>query len=307
MKLSSSSLSVFRECPRKWQYTYVYRRVRTTDSPALSLGRAVHKAIEHLLNSGRDSMLSYLHDVSADIDEQQAAIVAAMLVHYRAPDLEILGVEQDFEIPVVDQDGATMNGYTLQGRIDAVARDLDGCIWVVEHKTTTQEIQGYGPYWRKLSVDHQIAFYCLAIGAVGCVYDVLKKPTLRIKQGETEPEFERRYAELVAKSKSGRSSARRKMPETIDEYLARCVEQLSSRYEYYAQRMIYKTADDLREAQRDLWQQVSMLDFCLTRGMFPRNSGSCQGVYGYCEYLDVCTGCASLDDDEIFRGREYVE
>jgi len=50
--------------------------------------------------------------------------------------------------------------------------------YVVEHKTTTEDISAGAGYWRRLTIDMQVSNYLIATGAVGCIYDVLRKPKL---------------------------------------------------------------------------------------------------------------------------------
>jgi len=53
---------------------------------------------------------------------------------------------------------------------------------------------------------------------IGIIYNVLVKARLQQSAGETEAEYEARRAELIAKSKTGKSSAQRKLPESDEAF-----------------------------------------------------------------------------------------
>ena len=80
-------------------------------------------------------------------------------------------------------------------------------------------------YLDRLWTDFQITLYAhyveqaLGIRISGVLYNILVKARLQQSAGETEAEFDARRAELIAKSKSGKSSAQRRMPETDEEFL----------------------------------------------------------------------------------------
>lgn len=78
-------------------------------------------------------------------------------------------------------------------------------------------------YLDKLWTDTQIALYCyylreLGYPIVGVIYNVLLKSRLKQSKGETQEEYEARHAELAAKNKSGKSTAKRQLPETNEEF-----------------------------------------------------------------------------------------
>ena len=41
-------------------------------------------------------------------------------------------------------------------------------------------------------------------------------------------------------------------------------------------------------------------------GSFPRNPGACEKWGRFCEYFDVCSGTASIDDNSRFRTAEHA-
>lgn len=204
MRLTNSCLSVFRECPRKYYYAYIRLMVPIIVSPALSIGRVIHQALEAWWLHGLNEVAVALNKITADITEADCAKIAAMLSYYAPPKQQYVvdAIEQVFNVPIINPaTGRHMRGYTLGGKVDGlIRRRTDDKLYLLEHKTTSEDIIGFGPFWQRLSIDHQISYYMAATGAEGCMYDVLKKPTLTYKQVESEAAFEARRAELIATS-----------------------------------------------------------------------------------------------------------
>ena len=300
--LTSSSLSRFRQCPRRYVYEYEDKRVPLAESDALAFGKAWHLAMEAWWNDARirpeyDNAAhtviaaEVLKEVAEQIRPDHAAMIAAMLSRY-SPDasrFDVLSVEESFEAPIENPDPARRNfyNYRLAGKVDVKLRDRKtGDIWISDHKTTTQEILGFGTYWQTLQIDGQMSNYCLAFGARGFIYDVARKPGIR----------------LCGKDEKAATAAGI-TPEAA--YQDRCAEQIGgSPEEFFQWREHTKTSDDLQDAKRDLWQQVEMFRSCDNSGRFPRNPDACVTKYGTCPYIDVCTGRANLDDDSCFRTKE---
>lgn len=253
--------------------------MRTSDAKAISVGKTMHGALEVYwkTDGSLEAAVAWLQSNAAKLEEPDACRVIGMLTHYAPPveEYDVISVEESFAVPIINpRTGRQSRRYTLTGKTDGVLRrKSDGTIWVLEHKTTSEEIQGFGPYWQRLAIDHQIAYYMLATGASGVLYDVLRKPAIRPCKGET-----------------------------MDEFAARCVSVIGSeREKYYQFREVRKTADDIREAAEDLWQQAQLLAHSERNQFFPRNANACRGLYGTCPFLDVCTGSARIDDDTLFR------
>lgn len=291
-RISASRLSTFRECPRKYQHTYIRGKVAIGEPAALTFGRAWHSALEQWWLNGPEAAIAWLIDKAGEISAEDGAKIAAMLAHYNPPRQQytVVGVESEYEVPIINPETSVRSrGYTFFLRLDAEVRDAAGTRLIVEHKTTSDEIVGFGPYWQRLQVDAQVAFYMIATGCRGVLYDVVRKPMLRISK--------------VDEQKAAGSGLELSMA-----YQQRVEEAIAAEPErYYQFRAIEKTADDLAEARADLYEQVQMLHNCHRRGMFPRNSNACRTLYGTCPYLGVCTGMENLDDDTRFRDRTDIE
>jgi hypothetical protein len=104
----------------------------------------------------------------------------------------------------------------------------------------------------------QIALYCyylreLGYPIVGVIYNVLLKSRLKQGKGETQAEYEVRHAELAAKNKNGKSTAKRQMPETDYEFQSRLSEWYS-RPEAFHREFIYLSEDRLAMLQDEVWE-----------------------------------------------------
>lgn len=278
--LSPSALQLYAECPRRYSYRYVHGREPISAAPSLSFGRVMHSALEVFWRDGKEHVGEWLKANATELEESQAAKLVAMLTHYAPPreDYEVVSVEEAFEQPIIHPSKRTgLVSMRLGGRTDAVVRKVaDGSLWVLEHKSTSDEITGFGPYWQRLAIDRQSSIYAMASGAVGVLYDVLRKPALKVKANESIEQYGERCAAAIAEDRS----------------------------RYYQFREIHKTPADLTETQIDVYQAARLVGVSTREGWWPKNTGACRSLYGTCPFLDVCSGRANLDDPTLFRDRE---
>lgn len=290
--ITSSSLSAFRRCPRRYFMNYILRRVPATEPQTIRFGKAMHTALEHWWSGGIEAAVEALNKIALDISPEDTARLCALLAHYNPPRerFEVLGVEQPFEIKIQNPAGTKRSrpfyGYRLAGKVDLVLREVDtGLIYVADHKTTASEILGFGPYWQSLQVDSQMSNYSLAFNADGFIYDVIKKPGIKLC-GKDEKAAEEKGI----------------TPE--EAYEERCEAQIAAEPEAFFQwREFVKLDEDMAAARQDLWDAATLLRQCDKAGRYPRFSDSCTGMYGSCPYLEVCAGGADIGDDRFFRDK----
>jgi hypothetical protein len=143
--------------------------------------------------------------------------------HYRwsGEDLEPLAVEVEFRTPLINPaTGAQSKTYDLGGKLDVVVRRRrGGAVFLVEHKSSNEDIRPGTEYWRRLRLDTQISQYFVGARAlgyedVGCIYDVLGKPaqrpykaTPRDERETTLPKY-RACTECKKKSPAARAARR---------------------------------------------------------------------------------------------------
>lgn len=189
--------------------------------------------------------------------------------YYQAPPPGTWGVEATWNAPI--------GGVMCAGTLDATALDavVDGgpphhCI--VEHKTTSQDISPGSMYWRQVvTTDPQVSMYRAAFPGAVILYDVIRKPALRGKEGES-----------------------------ADSLVARCLEAMAKEPEKYFQRAYVVRLESEDAAFAD---DVRAVDSLRRLPLLPRNPASCFEYGSRCGYYSVCWEGASLDGPE-FRDQD---
>jgi RecB family exonuclease len=286
--LTNSEMRCFRACPRRHLHAYI-EGMRPIERPQpLRFGTLIHAALERWWKT-RD-LAETLHALEGEADPYDQAKATAMILGYTArwslAGLTVAGVELEFRAPLVNPVSTyASRRYELGGKIDAIAIDDRGDTWVVEHKTTSEDITYGSPYWKRLRLDSQVSLYMVGARSLGfeprgVLYDVLRKPAQR----PLEPN----------KSRS--------IPETPEEYRARLIEAISADPErYYAQGTVVRLAAEEGEAAWDAWQTAQAIGEATRVGRHPKNPDACM-LYGRpCDYFAVCTGEADIDDPHRFR------
>lgn len=165
MKSSISALKLFKACRRAYELKYIEGLTPVETPDALKVGTNYHAKIADLYAGQLDT---------SDLSKESAMALAYQ--KYVMLNFEVHTVEEWAEAEIG-------NGHILVGRIDA--RAADGA--VVEHKTTSSDIGE--EYEFNLQWDEQILAYMFLTGARRIYYTVIKKPTIRLKKGETEEAF----------------------------------------------------------------------------------------------------------------------
>lgn len=242
--------------------------------------------------------------------------------------------------------GTASTKYRVHGAIDVIAVERSGRVIHVEHKTTSNDITFGSDYWRKVSaLDPQVSTYQSALKAIGIpaaetLYDVVRKVDLR--PFKATPEESRRYTKGKTKkcpfcTKTGnlpgfhlvtavgeialtcdskgtvvvdapRLDARQhEEDETPEGFRERVREHIAANPErYFARGPIVRLERDEAEHARDTWQTAAMIRASENAGSFPRNPGACERFHRLCDYFEVCSGNASIDDDSRFRSAEHA-
>jgi len=284
LKLSPSQLGNFRDCPRKYANRYVAGRVPVVENTeAMWFGRLWDDVTGVWWESGYFAALTWLVDNAANIDEVDAAKISALLKNYNPPrhKYDFIGNQVAREIRPQG-----LRGVRLLCVADTLLRDREtGETVVRECKTTSREIEGFGPYWQRLQVDGQVGAYFHAFNAAYMLYDVTRRPGIKCCGTDEKA--------------AGEGATRSQVLDAYQERLTAQIEENPDKY--YACRIIEKTDDDAQKAMDDIVDQSRMLRESWKKSLWPRNSNHCVSVFGTCRYLEVCSGRASLDDDSLFR------
>lgn len=313
-RFSPSQLSLFRQCPKKYEYKYIQGRVPVADdSDAMAFGRLWDDATGVLWAEGGDisKVVAWLTERAELINPLDAVKVAALLEFYDPP-------IDKFEF-VGNQDSKTFEIETALGPVpvktktDTLLREKGkkrNRLIVREAKTTSYNIAGDSPYWKTLQINTQVAAYWRAHKAQGVLYDVVKRPTIlvcgkdekaaaltRLGPGWDEGLTKKAQGEMIKSTIESLSQQ-----EKFDAYGIRLREHIAQDPEaYFQSRPVFKTKADLTRDEENLAMQAGLCLAAREHSMFPMYEHSCLSGFGECRYLAVCTGRASLGDAALFE------
>tara|TARA_R100000808_G_scaffold25089_2_gene61688 strand:- start:7817 stop:8854 length:1038 start_codon:yes stop_codon:yes gene_type:complete len=225
-------------------------------------------------------------------------------------------VEGEFVFPLVNpDDGKESETFVESGKRDGVLEDKDGNIWLLEHKTSSEDISPGSNYWKRLSIDTQISKYLLSLihefpdrEVMGVIYDVVKKPTIRFG---TRPVLDEDGKKIVLDGSGSRVLNKNGSPkqsvtsgtdqylevrdETPDEYEERCRENIENSEKSFVEiQKIAQTNETLQEYMKDAWASAEQILYWREKNLWPKNPESCLH-YGSCEFLELCVGQSSVD------------
>ena len=314
-KLTHSSESTFKTCPRKFFYRYRLGLTPAHDADALRLGSAFHLGLESLkggktiTDAIRDVWGAYAETICPPwltieeyATERETAIALVKGWHQRYGEDGIctyVAVEKSFDIPIVNPEtGRPTNLYTSGGKIDGIVQLPDGRLAIMEHKTTSDDISPGSDYWQRLTFDSQISRYYLAARAIGfdistVVYDVMRKPSIRPK---TVAKAERASATADGHYFGHRLTMTCPERETPQMYGARLADDLKRRPDFYFGRNeITRLQADLDDYSWEQWAIMKQIQESDKHARWYRNTAACTHFGSRCIYLDVCAGmCGDL-------------
>lgn len=147
---SYSSLTLFLRNRLAFKKTYILKQYDNQSSPAATIGKACHKAMEYYLKMGNDMHAAieaghkYIASVSdLEIDYSKTGSREQIIKAYtqaidfyfsELPDFgKVLGVEESITTIVKDRNGHELP-MQLKSVSDVIAEDANGDIWVHDHK-----------------------------------------------------------------------------------------------------------------------------------------------------------------------------
>ena len=288
--LTQSMVGCFQACRKQFDYRFNEKLVPVEeDSTSLLVGSAVHNALEIWFRGGGRvnafEMALNFPGLGADEQIKAACLVSKYIDRWAIDpnvkpigpfsidkDFIVVDVEREFKVNLINPaSGRKSRTWQLAGKVDGVV-DINGSLYILEHKTTSRIDDAY---IKRISIDRQIMLYARAIEmdlgrpVIGAVYDIMKKSGLRMSKGETEAEFQARYAELCAKNKSGKSTATRKMPETTEEFVARVYSDITD--DNFVRHYVKFDYDELNRHWSELWA----ISKDIKQGVFYRNTSNC--------------------------------
>ena len=308
--ITNSEQRAFRRCAREHLYAYEQRYRPVVEADTLRFGTLIHRALEAYWRRDITAprLARALTALEAASDPFEAALARALLIGYDArwqdDDFEVIGVEVEFTAPLINPatDRASKT-FMLGGKLDVLVRRAIG-VFIMEHKTSSEDLGAGSNYWARLRIDSQISTYYTGARAlgheiVGAIYDVLARPQLRPLKAT--PIEDRKYTK-----KDNRLYAnQRETDETPDEYELRVLKHIGENVDRYYHRgdVVCLEAEE-REAQFDTWQVARLIREAELAQRYPRNADACVRYGRLCDFFSVCTGAASLDDPTRFRRTE---
>jgi len=315
--LTNSQLKTYRSCAVEHHYRYELGYKPLGDDPeALRFGSLFHLGLEAWWRAYAtpDLQLSAALDAIRPhaVDDYDLARAGVLMQAYDARwhdslDVEILGVELEFRADLKNPaTGAKSKTFGLGGKLDALVLNLsDGRVYIVEHKTSGEDISAGSTYWKRLQLDSQISTYFAGARAhgieiAGCLYDVIGKPR-HAPLRATAPEA-RKY------TKAGALYAnQRDVDETPDEFRLRLTEEVLTNVDKYFQRgFVVRLPEEETEAAHDAWQTAILIRDGQRSGIRARNVQSCERYGRMCSFFPVCTRQASLEDFTVYQRVDNV-
>jgi hypothetical protein len=328
--VTHSELSSIKNCPKYWHYAYEkgLRSPYTTD--AAVVGSGIHTILEHHYK-GTDwyetttELQKNLHELYlGDQPKIQTAHRKILDIYYYY--LEFCGldrfhadptwhndfrvayhngkplVEVEFLVPIFTPSGRKSRLFQLAGRVDLVAEDQYGNLWIVDHKTkVTVPVS-----MPNMVIDQQPRAYAFAMSVFlgrpikGAIYNVIRRDTpnepkinkngeLSIAKISTTQDkfieaFERQDDYLRSLSESERSAKKLKPCLDFNKYEDLVANLRDNRYlgRFYQE----YTKDDMKQAQLELYQAAMLTHYM----EYPyKNDRACDS-FGGCEFKPLCHG-----------------
>jgi len=303
---TQSRLKEFHRCERRHFLSYeLCIDTHEEDRSALDFGTAFHCGLEvwwHQNGVGdfksalNAALFSPGNFSGYDLAKIRALMIGYDAVHNGNDGLVTLAVEKEFKIPLRNPaTGRTSRSFSLAGKIDAIARDRNGEIWIVEHKTTSSDLSAESLYWARLTLDEQVSLYVLAarelgFDAVGCIYDVIRKPGQ--KPYKATPASKRKFTKDGSLYKTQRQD-----DETSKEYFLRIAEVISGApSDFFRRTAIVRLDDEIAAFEVHLWKMAQKILAARKDGYHPKNPSACFDYNTQCKFFPLCSNASALSD-----------
>lgn len=322
MHVSATERAVYKRCRRLWDYSSASRQSLRPikQAHALAFGQGIHEALaayytaqiergtpdadvalcawNKYIEAWREQTLS-LWPEEIDALEKSATLGAGMLTRYdewaresdSADIAEVVAVEQPFTI--------SFGEAQLVGRIDLIARDAQGNVWIVDHKTAGQKANE-----AMLPLDAQMQMYALAYQYVtgepaeGVYYNVLVKKT------PTEPGILKSGGLSKAKSISTTEALYRRAIEkhglNETDYTDILTTLHAQGNPFFARYKLRYNAYEMMSFEENL--EVEVNEMYSNPPIYPNPTKDCS----YCTYRNLCLAENRGDDVDYIKQTEFI-
>ena len=328
MIITYSSMSKFNSCPRKYQFRYIKGLVPVDTDPALWFGSAIHDSLELLYKGCEDLIFPALesrYSNRAESPEENrdylyaTAMMQAYIAKYQEEPFHPVNPSDAFGEPFIEHKfmRELIPGVVLSGKIDGLVEVTEEWTdnagnavypgyYLLEHKTSSNPDDFY---WSSRWTDLQCALYIdsmqklYGIQLSGCIYNVLAKPKLKQAIGETEEEYQARCAELIAKSKTGKTTAKQKIPESDEDFIARLTEWFNQP-DRLQRRVLTFDRELIDDASASVENHAEELLKAMDKDRFCRRSSGCIEYGKPCEYMPICKPGHSKAAEEQYKSQK---
>lgn len=228
------------------------------------------------------------------------------------------GIEAEFSLPILNPEtGRKVTPFRFAGRVDGLVKDRQsGRLYLLEHKTTSDNLHGGSAYWQRLTIDTQISLYALALHELGVkidgiLYDVISKPGIKPKQIAAKERLAaiasgHYYGYPISDDCLHHLKVFDKPGETHALYASRlAADTIADADSYYGRRLIVRTERELLEAAYTLRDIALTIHDARKRGRFIKNTFQCLSNFGACPFLAAC--CSGEASEELYRPRKSVD
>jgi hypothetical protein len=260
-----------------------------------------------------DQLTGAGHDTLRLIGAKCKALMHGYHARWAGSRWTTLEVERMFHLPIVNPSTAAISRtFTQAGKCDAIA-EFEGRLYLVEHKTTSEDIADAGAtFWKRLAIDSQVSAYVLANWQSGrkldgTLYDVIRKPTIRPKQ-ITKADQKILIRDGLYCGYEVPQDQRHATEESPELYGIRLTADcLENPGKYFQRRSVPRTDIETLEYATELWDIGKSILHARNNDAHFRNSSACMTWGSPCEYLGICSGYDSEESDRWERRADVHE
>lgn len=281
MKFNNSAIQEFLTCNAKFRHSYLRKMFPRKKQDFFVFGEALHRFKEVFYRT-QDGKLA-LKQVGDIFEKVDKGLLNREETHSLMVDLQTaLGIatayplfyKQDFDEYdkfLTEQKFCFKleNGHEYFGTIDCLLKDHAGDWWIGETKTAAASTIN-DDYFERVKIDSQVSGYMhggksiLGFFPRGVIYDVIKKPSIRLKMGESLSAFQKRV---------------------FQEYT-----QFAKEKEYFQRQQLMVATHRLDEWLRDVNHITTLMATKIQNKdkTWIKNTGACRAYFGTCPYMTAC-------------------
>lgn len=260
-----SMLKTYMGCPRRWyiKYGLGWKPKDSDQSPALTLGSAIHDTIEVYLNEGKDVSILEADKIKDPVLRERYLKMFSAWLAYWKEELSlwtILEVEQEHIIKLP-------NDFPMSLRVDRIMQNNEsGFIYIVDTKTTGWSLEGTV---QSYMYDAQPLIYHAAI--------YQNRP-------EWIPQFRGWLTDVIYQK--GKAGAKTLLSEPV----------------YYLESEVNEFLSSMAMVTTDISSGLEVEDPVEQRMMFPAYKGfNCRAFNSVCPYNDICLSNLTNKSDKFVR------